>query len=283
MDKVSEKIVPKIYTTHTLRQELLEEDKNLKIEMIEKKLRWGEFGSVQWLKKDEFIIKSNAVWNYINKPLKGKKREKIKKVLLPKYTEDEAESTAKIMIDKEIDRRAKWMWNLDLDSDEFKEEKERRMKFYKENLMREYSEQSVDMDITMAEIERLREYPYDLMNYVAIRYTLQSERDYFIDRYMSYLEQYDIEIGDPKCDTILRNVIDDEIQISILRQMRRSSASMFNEDINKALDSAIKRWNEMAGGLGILSRRGKIDKIPGTKKKEKGILDDVEKRRGKIK
>lgn len=274
---MKEKIVQREYTLDIFRAELKEAGKNLTRETIRKKLLHGEFGAVQWIDKDHenFIVRSNVIYNYINKP-RGKNRPRQKKdtikVLMPKYSEDEAGQIAESKIKAEEERKAKWTWNLD--KKELREARQDRANFYIKKLMSECEIQEVDKTILMEEVDNVRRFPLGLLNFVVTRYENKSEQDYFIERYMAYVSCYKFSETDPKYDTILRNAIDEELLMIQLRQILRSPVGLFDDDVHKALSKTTDRWRNLLGGAGILLTYGKEDPDIKDKRKpkKKGVL-----------
>jgi len=261
MVKRSDEIVWKEYTIQSLQVELKSKGRNLTEKTIYQKVRLGGFGVYECLDGlKEFLLKSNAVDSYLNPLIKIKKRakEKIKHILRPKYSEDEARELAKKMIDKEIESNSSWVRDKDKD---FEGEKIKRIDNYIQMKLQEVIVAIIDEKALKENAEETKELPQDTLNYINTRYSIKSERDFFINRYFGYLDKYkSLEIDDPIMDTVLRNAIDDELKINYLRWLANRLPT--DDSVTSALDSAIKRWNDMVSSLGLLLRRGQAPPPP---------------------
>ena len=275
------------YTLLSLRAELLGAGKNLTKKTIEKKVREGRFGVVEWLKGgDRFMLKSNAIDNFLNPPLKRQKQEKDdrKTVIRPRYTEDRARDLAGKRVESEIKDRAKWVKENDIETETFEEEKERRLEAYTRMKMQEIEMEKVTQEDLEEQANVIDEYPQDTLNYIATRYNTTAEREFFLVRYLQFLKEFKLDIENPIHDMILRNAIDDELKINHLRWLL--SAQLVDEETNSALDKATKRWSELVGSLGLLfRRRASIPETPKeteTETKEELYTEDSAKKQGRV-
>ena len=255
MVKRSDEIVWKEYTIKSLQVELKSEGRNLTEKTIKQKVREGEFGVYECLDGlKSFLLKSNAVDSYLNPPIKVKKRkkDKIKHILRPKYSEDEARKLAERKINNEIESGSSWIRAMDKD---FEEEKIKRTDNYMQMKLQEVIVAIIDEKALLENAKEIKELPQDTLNYINTRYSNKSERDFFINRYFGYLNKYEsLEIEDPIADMVLRNAIDDELKINYLRWLANRLPT--EDSVTSALDSAIKRWNDMISNRLLLLRKG---------------------------
>ncbi|MDD5061368.1 MAG: hypothetical protein PHN44_03690 [Candidatus Marinimicrobia bacterium] len=270
------------YTMETLRDELAEKGRPLTVGTVSGHLRRGKFGHVEYLQgADEFLLQSNAVDNFLHPPLPPRKKRPRKKnggrkIIVPKYSEEEAAELAQKRLDEEILNNPELLGELSPDDDERTE----RQEYYTRQILNEYVAKELDEDEFQEQAQAMTELPQDLFGYIATRYAAKAQREYFINRYWQYIKaNQKLDMLNPMHDTILRNVIDDEIKINHLRWLM--SVDPVNAGYNEMLNHCINRWTKMMAGLGILGRAGQ--NLPEkTVPKEEGKAADPEKEKDEL-
>ena len=257
METAKQIIGHKIYTLKSLMAEFVEKGKTISEQTIRNHLRHGEFGAYRYLDNERFLLKFNAIDEYLNRPLQKKKSKAEKplhKIIVPKYNNEEARNLATEKIEDEIQNNAEW---TKIDG-AIESEMQQRLDFYIQLNLQETTVKEIgDEELSEMSNDYL-EIPQNLFNYVATRYQTIAQRDYFLNRYWQYYnfnknnEGFDLK--NPAIEMILRNVIDDEIKINHLRWL--SNIDPLNFAYKDALTDAIKRWQDMVSGITYLPKRG---------------------------